>query len=161
MTRKMKDSGVEWIGEIPEDWKLVPARYLFKSNKKIVGIKESEYDRLSLTMKGVLKKSKYNAEGLQPSNFNSYQILNVNQLVFKLIDLQNESTSRVGISPYKGIVSPAYIILDKKNTNTNNKFYYYWYMSMYLNKIFNLLGDAGVRSNINPTELLDLKVPRL
>lgn len=160
MARKMKDSGIEWIGEIPEDWQLVPARYLFKSSKKIVGFKENEYERLSLTMKGVLKKSKYNSEGLQPSNFNSYQILNINQLVFKLIDLQNVSTSRVGISPYKGIVSPAYIIIDRKNDNTNNKFYYYWYMSMYLNEVFNLLGDAGVRSNINSTELLDLKVPR-
>lgn len=160
MARRMKDSGIEWIGEIPEDWQLVPARYLFKSSKKIVGFKENEYERLSLTMKGVLKKSKYNSEGLQPSNFNSYQILNINQLVFKLIDLQNVSTSRVGISPYKGIVSPAYIIIDRKNDNTNNKFYYYWYMSMYLNKVFNLLGDAGVRSNINSTELLDLKVPR-
>lgn len=157
----MIDSGIEWIGEIPEDWQLVPARYLYKSNKKIVGFKENEYERLSLTMKGVLKKSKYKSEGLQPSNFNSYQILNVNQLVFKLIDLQNVSTSRVGISPYKGIVSPAYIIIDRKNDSTNNKFYYYWYMSIYLNKVFNLLGDAGVRSNINSTELLDLKVPRI
>lgn len=161
MTRRMIDSGIEWIGEIPEDWQLVPARYLYKSNKKIVGFKENEYERLSLTMKGVLKKSKYKSEGLQPSNFNSYQILNVNQLVFKLIDLQNVSTSRVGISPYKGIVSPAYIIIDRKNDSTNNKFYYYWYMSIYLNKVFNLLGDAGVRSNINSTELLDLKVPRI
>lgn len=160
MTRKMKDSGIEWIGEIPEEWEVVPARYFFKANKKIVGRKENEYERLSLTMKGVLKKSKYNSEGLQPSNFNSYQILTKNQIVFKLIDLQNVSTSRVGISPYKGIVSPAYIIIDRKGTKTNNRFYYYWYMSMYLNKVFNLLGDAGVRSNINATELLELKVPR-
>ena len=156
----MKDSGIEWIGEIPEEWEVVPARYFFKANKKIVGRKENEYERLSLTMKGVLKKSKYNSEGLQPSNFNSYQILTKNQIVFKLIDLQNVSTSRVGISPYKGIVSPAYIIIDRKDTKTNNRFYYYWYMSMYLNKVFNLLGDAGVRSNINATELLELKVPR-
>lgn len=160
MTRKMKDSGIEWIGEIPEEWEVLPARYFFKANKKIVGHKENEYERLSLTMKGVLKKSKYNSEGLQPSNFNSYQILTKNQLVFKLIDLQNVSTSRVGISPYKGLVSPAYIIIDRKDTKTNNRFYYYWYMSMYLNKVFNLLGDAGVRSNINATELLELKVPR-
>ena len=160
MTRKMKDSGIEWIGEIPEEWEVLPARYFFKANKKIVGHKENEYERLSLTMKGVLKKSKYNSEGLQPSNFSSYQILTKNQLVFKLIDLKNVSTSRVGISPYKGLVSPAYIIIDRKDTKTNNRFYYYWYMSMYLNKVFNLLGDAGVRSNINATELLELKVPK-
>lgn len=158
---EMKDSGIEWIGEIPKHWEVVPARYLFKANKKIVGRKENEYERLSLTMKGILKKSKYSSEGLQPSNFNNYQILTKNQLVFKLIDLQNISTSRVGISPYKGIVSPAYIIIDKKDTKTNNRFYYYWYMSMYLNKVFNLLGNAGVRSNINATELLELKVPRI
>ena len=41
MVRKMKDSGVEWIGEIPEDWEVKPLKYLgrFSSSgidKKIV-----------------------------------------------------------------------------------------------------------------------------
>ena len=30
MTRKMKDSGVEWIGEIPEDVDIISNKYLFK-----------------------------------------------------------------------------------------------------------------------------------
>jgi len=32
MARKMKDSGIEWIGEIPEGWKVVPSKYLFKNS---------------------------------------------------------------------------------------------------------------------------------
>lgn len=161
MTRKMEDSGIEWIGEIPEVWKLVPGKYLFKNKKIIVGIAEEKYERLALTLNGVIKRSKIKSDGLQPANFMTYQILDKDELVFKLIDLQNTSTSRVGISPYKGIVSPAYIILKKINEDVDAKFYYYWYYSLYLNQVFNLLGDAGVRSNINSTELLNIPVPAL
>lgn len=161
MARNMKDSGIEWIGEIPEDWELVPGKYLFKNKKTIAGIAEEKYERLALTLNGVIKRSKINSDGLQPANFMTYQILNKDELVFKLIDLQNISTSRVGISPYKGIVSPAYIILKIINEDVDAKFYYYWYYSLYLNQVFNLLGDAGVRSNINSTELLNIPVPYL
>lgn len=161
MPRKMKDSGIEWIGEIPEDWELVPGKYLFKNKKTIAGIAEEKYERLALTLNGVIKRSKINSDGLQPANFMTYQILNKDELVFKLIDLQNINTSRVGISPYRGIVSPAYIILKKTNEDVDAKFYYYWYYSLYLNQVFNLLGDAGVRSNINSTELLNIPVPAL
>ncbi|UQK58984.1 restriction endonuclease subunit S [Fenollaria massiliensis] len=160
MPREMKETGIEWIGEVPKDWEIVPGKYLFKNTKIVVGALERQFERLALTMNGVIKRSKTNSDGLQPADFSSYQILDVDQLVFKLIDLQNISTSRVGISPYRGIVSPAYIILKKLNNNTKSKFYYYWYMSMYYNRVFNLLGDAGVRSNINSTELLDLKAPK-
>ena len=30
--RKMKDSGIEWIGEIPEGWEVIPAKFLFKNS---------------------------------------------------------------------------------------------------------------------------------
>lgn len=32
MARKMKDSGIEWIGEIPEGWEVIPAKFLFKNS---------------------------------------------------------------------------------------------------------------------------------
>ena len=35
--REMKDSGIEWIGEIPKDWRLTQARRLFNNKKEIVG----------------------------------------------------------------------------------------------------------------------------
>lgn len=42
--REMKDSGVEWIGEIPKEWKLTQARRLFNNKKEIVG---DDVDRMS------------------------------------------------------------------------------------------------------------------
>ena len=150
----MKNSGVEWIGEIPEDWDVKPVKRYFSHIKRIVGDDVDKYERLSLTMQGVLKRSKDDAEGLQPEKFNGYQILKQNELVFKLIDLENVNTSRVGISPFNGLVSPAYIILT--NNKKDNTFYYYWFLNMYYQEIFNKLGDGGVRSALNASDVLSL-----
>ena len=38
MAREMKDSGVEWIGEIPKDWELVKNKYIFNIKKALVPI---------------------------------------------------------------------------------------------------------------------------
>lgn len=109
MTRTMKDSGIEWIGEILEDWNLNRTKNYFKNHKDIVGENSDEYDRLALTLNGVIRRSKEDSTGLQPEAFDGYQILRENELVFKLIDLENISTSRVGLCPFEnGIVSPAY-----------------------------------------------------
>lgn len=150
----MKNSGVEWIGEIPEEWEVKPVKRYFSHIKRIVGDDVDKYERLSLTMQGVLKRSKDDAEGLQPEKFNGYQILKQNELVFKLIDLENVNTSRVGISPFNGLVSPAYIILT--NNKKDNTFYYYWFLNMYYQEIFNKLGDGGVRSALNASDVLSL-----
>lgn len=150
----MKSSGVEWIGEIPDKWNVKPVKRYFSHIKRIVGDDVDKYERLSLTMQGVLKRSKDDAEGLQPEKFNGYQILKQNELVFKLIDLENVNTSRVGISPFNGLVSPAYIILT--NNKKDNTFYYYWFLNMYYQEIFNKLGDGGVRSALNASDVLSL-----
>lgn len=150
----MKNSGVEWIGKIPEDWEVKPVKRYFSHVKRIVGNDVDKYERLSLTMQGVLKRSKDDADGLQPEKFNGYQILKQNELVFKLIDLENINTSRVGLSPFTGLVSPAYIILS--NNKKDNTFYYYWFLNMYYQEIFNKLGDGGVRSALNAKDVLSL-----
>lgn len=154
----MKDSGIAWIGVIPEHWKTIKGKYLFTNDKKVVGAKVDDYERLALTMKGVIKRSKDDNEGLQPDKFNTYQILGIDELVFKLIDLQNISTSRVGLSSYTGIVSPAYIII-KSNGNVLPCYAEKFYLSLWMNQIFNFLGDAGVRSSLNAGELLNLYLP--
>jgi len=152
--RKMKNSGIEWIGQIPEDWDIWPTKRFFRHTKTLAGEQVDSYERLALTMNGVIKRSKDDSEGLQPEKFDTYQVLRENELVFKLIDLANVKTSRVGLSPYTGIVSPAYIILT--NDNEDNRFYYYYFMSMYYNEIFNNLGDNGVRSSLNAQDLLNI-----
>ena len=155
--REMKNSGIEWIGSIPTYWALEKVKYHFANIKEIAGIRADDFERLALTMKGVIKRPKDDVDGLQPADFNAYQILNKNDLVFKLIDLQNVSTSRVGLSPYTGLVSPAYIRLVKTG-NINPKFAEYFFLMMWRNDVFNHLGDSGVRSSLNSTDLLNISI---
>ena len=108
---EMKDSGVQWLGNVPKEWSVGKVKHEFYATKTIVGDKVNDYERLALTLNGVIKRSKDAGDGLQPEKFDGYQILKEHELVFKLIDLANVSTSRVGLSPYTGIVSPAYIVL--------------------------------------------------
>lgn len=156
--REMKDSGISWVGEIPKEWSVNRAKYCFVNTKEIAGCRSDRYERLALTMNGVIKRSKEDSNGLQPEKFETYQILRPDELVFKLIDLQNVSTSRVGLSPYLGLVSPAYIIL-KSNKRVLPAFAEKYFLMLWKNQIFNALGDAGVRSNLNSKDLVELSIP--
>lgn len=157
--REMKDSGTPWIGQIPSTWSLIRFKDKYKSIKEVAREKSVEFERLALTLNGVIKRPKDDSEGLQPKEFDTYQILRENDFVFKMIDLQNISTSRVGLSPYTGLVSPAYIRFTPKNENQFNKFVYYYLMSMYFNCVYNNLGGNGVRSALNATDMGEFIIP--
>jgi len=149
--REMKDSGIEWIGEIPKNWEIQLVKRFFRVGKKVVGSNADEYERLALTLNGVIKRNKDASDGLQPEKFDGYQILRENEIVFKLIDLENVKTSRVGLSPYTGIVSPAYIVIG--NDRKDNRYFYYYFKSMYYNEVYNHLGGDGVRSALNAKDV--------
>lgn len=152
---EMKDSGVEWLGKIPKEWGISKGKFLFE-NKKIKNSGKIT-DVISLTLNGVIDRDIENLEGLQPESFDGYQEFYKNNLVFKLIDLENKKTSRVGIVHKDGLMSPAYIRLEKKS-NVFNKFYYYNYFDYYNKYIFNFLGSVGVRSALNSNDLLDMDI---
>ena len=156
--REMKDSNIGWIGKIPVTWNIIRAKNVFENHKNIVGNKENEFERLALTLNGVLKRDKDDSKGLQSESLSTYQILNKNELVFKMIDLANVNTSRVGYSPFTGIVSPVYIIF---NSEKYSKFGYYFFYSMWQREIFNKLGNDGVRSALNASDMLNLPFPKI
>ena len=58
MNITMKNSGIDWIGEIPENWEVMPVKYHFFSKKEVVGNLADNYERLALTLNGVIKRSK-------------------------------------------------------------------------------------------------------
>ena len=157
--REMKNSGVAWIGNIPKAWELIRYKDKYKNSKEIAGDKSRLYERLALTLNGVIKRPKDDSDGLQPKEFDTYQVLHENDFVFKMIDLQNISTSRVGLSPYTGLVSPAYIRFCPKNKKQYPRFIYYFLMSMYYNCVFNNLGGDGVRSALNASDMGMLLIP--
>lgn len=152
---EMKDSGVQWLGNVPKEWNVGKVKHEFYATKTIVGDKVNDYERLALTLNGVIKRSKDAGDGLQPEKFDGYQILKEHELVFKLIDLANVSTSRVGLSPYTGIVSPAYIVLHHRK-DMNPRYGEYYFLSMWMNEVFNHIGGDGVRSALNAKDLLNI-----
>ena len=152
---EMKDSGVQWLGNVPKEWSVGKVKHEFYATKTIVGDKVNDYERLALTLNGVIKRSKDAGDGLQPEKFDGYQILKEHELVFKLIDLANVSTSRVGLSPYTGIVSPAYIVLHHRK-DMNLRYGEYYFLSMWMNEVFNHIGGDGVRSALNAKDLLNI-----
>lgn len=140
-------------------WDTIPAKHLFRYEKTPnTGMKESH--RLALTMRGVIDRSLDDNEGLQSSDYGSYQIFERGDLAFKLIDLQNIKTSRVGLVPRRGIMSPAYIRLTRKSDKVLPGFYYWYFYAAYLGNIFNGLG-GGIRQNLNQSELLEFPVPNI
>ncbi len=155
----MKDSGVKWIEQIPDDWSTIRFKDKYVNQKEIAGQKSANYERLALTLNGVIKRAKDDSEGLQPKEFDGYQIIYENDFIFKMIDLQNISTSRVGLSPYVGLVSPAYIRFSPRMDNQYNKFIYYFLMSMYYNCVYNNLAGNGVRSALNATDMGQFVIP--
>ena len=155
----MKYSGVEWIGEIPDKWNIVRLKDICINKKEVAGEKSSEYERLALTLNGVIKRPKDDQEGLQPKEFDTYQILEENDFVFKMIDLQNISTSRVGLSPYTGLVSPAYIRFASKKKGQFNEFILYYLLSLWHNCVYNNIAGDGVRNALNATDMGNLKCP--
>lgn len=152
-----KESGIPWDICEPATWDCVRGKALFDNPKYIN--KNNEYKNvLSLTLKGVIRNNIENPNGLVPKSYDTYQLFEKDDLVFKLIDLENISTSRVGLVGEQGIMSPAYIrLVLRKKEKQNIKYYYYQYFSLYQRQIFNSLG-AGVRQTLSARELLEQKI---
>lgn len=102
---KYKDSGIAWIGVIPEHWEIIPHKRIMRKKKIIKEIYAGE-NILSLTKKGVIIRD-LEAGGKMPTTFNGYQILYPNNLLLCLFDI--DVTPRcVGIIKNVGLSSPAY-----------------------------------------------------
>ena len=150
---KMKPSGVAWLGDIPANWEVRRGKFLFRYKKELNDKYQCDHI-LALTLKGVMNKEDYTARSLVPADYATYQIFYKDDLVFKLIDLENYQTSRVGIVPLKGIMSSAYLRIVPKD-KLISKYFYWLYYSLYLDGIYNFLG-MGVRSTLNQWDLLSL-----
>jgi restriction endonuclease S subunit len=105
MERQYKDSGIEWIGRIPVEWKVMPHKWLMKKIKEICPEYKGE-DIISLTMNGVIVRD-LNAGGKMPTTFDGYQYVYPGNLLLCLFDI--DVTPRcVGLINNEGLTSPAY-----------------------------------------------------
>lgn len=151
---KMKDSGVEWIGEVPEGWRLTPNKSLFKLIKNQVGKNSSKYDLLSLTLRGIIKRDIDNPEGKFPADFDTYQEVKKGDFVFCLFDVE-ETPRTVGLSEYDGMITGAYTVL-RNFKEVNNTFLYYFYLNLDSRKELKYL-YKGLRNTIPKDSFFSFK----
>ena len=140
-----KDSGVEWLGEVPSHWNLIPNKYIFKLRKNVVGKRSNEYDLLSLSLKGVIKRDMENPEGKFPAEFDTYQEVKEGDFIFCLFDVE-ETPRTVGLSSYHGLITGAYTIFE--TNNVDKKFTYYFYLNLDSDKRLKPL-YKGLRNTIS------------
>jgi type I restriction enzyme S subunit len=104
---RLKPSGVEWLGDVPEHWEVVPNRALLRLEKRLVGGAWREYPLLSLTKRGVILRDMENPEGKFPTSFEIYQEVRPGDLIFCLFDI-DETPRAVGLSQLPGMITGAY-----------------------------------------------------
>ncbi len=154
--REMKDSGVEWIGDIPEDWEVTLLSVLFKERKN-KNFNLVEKNLLSLSYGKIIKKNIEDNQGLLPSTFENYNIIKSGDIVFRLTDLQNDKRSlRTGLCTQNGIITSAYNTL-YLYTNDNYIYMSYLFRSYDLIKVFYTFGD-GVRQSMGYNDLKKIRI---
>ena len=147
-----KDSGVEWLGEVPSHWGLTIGMNVFRENKRDnKGMKEKTV--LSLSYGQIIIKPEEKLVGLVPESFETYQIVEPNDIIIRCTDLQNDQTSlRTGLAKDKGIITSAYLNLKVIN-NYSAKFLHYYLHTLDITKVLYKFG-SGLRQNLS---FLDFK----
>lgn len=118
-----KDSGVEWLGEVPTHWKVVPNRTLFEE------VKERDYPEeqmLSVTIKrGVIRQSELLDDSSQKDSSNidksAYKLVKPGDIAYNKMRAWQGA---LGVSEYQGIVSPAYVV-ERPRNGVNSDFFHY------------------------------------
>jgi len=156
MARKMKDSGIEWIGEIPKEWTINSISQLF-SQVKNKNTDLQETNLLSLSYGKIKRKNIETTDGLLPESFDGYNIVESNDIVLRLTDLQNDHKSlRVGLVTERGIITSAYLTI-RNHSESIAKYLYFYLHAFDISKGFYGMG-AGVRQGLNWDGIKWLKI---
>lgn len=131
MARQMKDSGIEWIGEIPVDWSMKRVKHIFtRKNEKVM---QENPTILSLARDGVKVRDISNNEGQIAESYYNYNPVEKGDLLLNPMDLY--SGANCSISKVQGVISPAYINL-RANAGINPTFYDYYFKVQYWLMVF-------------------------
>jgi len=142
-----KDSGVAWLGEMPEHWQVRPAFAAYRPKLiKNIGIVEKTV--LSLSYGQIIVKPADKLHGLVPESFETYQIVEPGNIIVRTTDLQNDQTSlRVGIARQRGIITSAYLCL-QVHDGLSSDFGYLLLNAYDLLKVLYRYG-SGLRQNLD------------
>lgn len=116
----MRDSGIEWVGDIPSEWQVIKAKYIFHKMERPIVVQEV----VTAFRDGqVIQRKKRRTEGFTNALVEAgYQGIKKGDLVIHTMDA---FAGAIGVSEDDGKSTPAYVVLDAIKQDTNNKYFAY------------------------------------
>jgi len=144
MNRIMKESGIEWLGQIPNDWEIRPLKFILQvRNQKNNPVISEEILSLSIDKGVTLYAEKTTNKDRFKEDLTQYKLAYPNDIV---MNSMNVIVGAVGISKYLGCVSPVYYVLFSSNQEKYLVEYYdYLFKTSTIRKVFFSLG-RGIMS---------------
>ena len=143
---KYKDSGIAWIGEIPEHWNIgYVGKYLNEVSNRNTSQKET--NTLQFKMGEIISKSDGNSK-YNPESIESYNIVYPDTIMINGLNLSFDFISqRVALVREQGAITSAYLAM-KPNDNCSPNYITYLFKSYDYKKVFHALGK-GLRATLN------------
>ncbi|MEI6128125.1 MAG: restriction endonuclease subunit S [Pseudomonadota bacterium] len=146
-----KDSGVEWLGKIPSHWDVCRNMGLFDERKEV---NCPDMELLSVTIdRGVIQQSDITAKKDSSNEDKSkYKVVRKGDLAYNKMRMWQGA---IGMSDFDGIVSPAYIILNARNTAYSRYFHYLYRTELFIKEADRY--SYGLCSDMNSLRYEDFK----
>lgn len=153
----MKNSGIEWIGEIPDNWEIIPNKYLFENHSVKVGATWDKYKLLSLTTMGVKEKDGSVAGGKVPDSYENYQTVVPGDMIFCLFDLDCSAVFS-GVSPYYGMITSAYDVYEINKKLADNLYVDYLFQYAFSNRYYKIY-SKNIRYTVTTEMFKSIRTP--
>lgn len=150
-----KDSGIEWLGQIPTHWEMLRNKIFITEHDNVVGQDAYKYTLLSLTKQGVIQRDIESGKGKFPKEFDNYKIVESGNIIFCLFDV-DETPRTVGLSSIDGMITGAYNVFSIKGINS--QFYYYYFLAVDEAKALRPL-YSGLRKVVKTERFAGLRIP--
>ncbi len=137
----MKDSGVDWLGDVPEDWEVLRGRRVFEIRKRIAG--ELGHSVISVTQAGLRIKNVETGEGQVSQDYSKYQVVKAGEFAMNSMDLL---TGGVGIADTSGVTSPDYRVFGiRPNLRVRSRYMLHVLRVLYQNRGFYAWGQGSAQ----------------
>ena len=153
MARKMKDSGIEWIGKIPEGWEIVPVRSCF-DEVRTKNTDGQEQNALQFKSGNIISKANFNAniDDYVADTITNYTVVLPDTVMINGLNLNYDFKSlRVALVKEKGVITSAYLAIFPDRKKISPQYATYLFKGYETKMAFHNMG-AGIRKTLGYKE---------
>lgn len=156
----MKDSGVQWIGQVPKHWEVCRLGTIFKENV-ILNTEKREVNALQFKLGEIISKSKGNSKYI-PISLSGYNIVEPNVIMINGLNLSFDFISqRVALVKERGVITSTYIAIAPsscvEDKNTTSRYVCYLLKAYDACKVLHAMG-RGLRAILSYSVLSKIPI---